>query len=941
MRSRTLLYLLTLSVIMTLFTACSSGTSNSAFDPVTGRHPERWSDAASHGVTVKTTVDGFSTCQDCHGAGFSGGISSVSCFTCHGVNAPHPPKPWRGSGRSHTNTDPSNSAMCISCHKFGANSAVKPVTLAAPGTEPGCFNNTLCHAKPGHPAGWADPVQHGTSAKSASNGFSTCQVCHGTVFDGGVAQTSCFTCHGVTAPHPVKPWRGTTYSHTTTDPGNAPVCASCHADGANSTVKPATPAAAGTAPGCFNNTLCHATVGHPTGWNDPNQHGTSAKSQTNGFSVCQSCHGSTFTGGSTGGSCFVCHGVSAPHSPKPWRGTGRTHTSTDPGNAPVCATCHAGGANSTVMPSTPAAAGTAPGCFNNTLCHATVGHPTGWNDPTQHGVSAKSQADGFSVCQTCHASGFSGGSSGISCFGCHGVNAPHAPAPWRGTIYTHTTTDQGNAPVCAICHANGANSTVKPSTPAPAGTAPGCFNNTLCHATTGHPVGWSASSQHGASAKSQANGFALCQTCHATGFTGGTSGVSCFTCHGVNAPHAPAPWRGTISTHATSDPGNAPVCASCHTGGTNSTVKPSTPAPAGTAPGCFNSTLCHGTIVHPFGWSASSQHGVTAEQNFAACKTCHGATYQGGSAATTCYQCHNGPGLDHPAPAWVVLDHKTAALAGTTVCQKCHGTDYLGGGSQIACKSCHMEDQTKVHMLSWYPDVRTNHRAYALANGTSTCASTYCHGTALTGVALSGPSCSTCHTWPFTTASCGACHGIPPTGTAFPDTAGRHSAHTAVSAAVVCNTCHQGAGSGTVLHQNGVPDVIANATYNAKSGAASFNATANTCSNVSCHGGKVTPSWLTGTINVNTQCTSCHASGTTQYNSYNSGAHTFHIVSRSLACTACHDTTKLAVNHFTTLGTSAMEGPASGTIVTAVNYNGTTCNPSAGGLSGCHSSKTW
>lgn len=387
-------------------------------------------------------------------------------------------------------------------------------------------------------------------------------------------------------------------------------------------------------------------------------------------------------------------------------------------------------------------------------------------------------------------------------------------------------------------------------------------------------------------------------------------------------------------THTDTNPDNAPVCALCHGG------QSPTPAPQGTPPGCFNNTLCHATPAgHPAGWSDPGQHGVTAEQNFSVCKTCHGPTYNGGSATTTCYLCHNGPGLDHPAPGWVILDHKTAALADNVVCKKCHGADYLGGGSHTACKSCHMENETKVHQLNWYPDVQLNHRAYAGTNGTTSCSNASCHGTNLTGVALSGPSCSTCHSWPFSSASCGTCHDIPPAGTAFPNVAGRHSAHTALSANIVCATCHEGAGSGTALHSNNVADVIIGTAYNAKSGAASFNATADTCSNVSCHGGQTTPVWLTGAINVNTQCASCHASGTAQYNNYNSGEHSKH-VSR-FACTVCHDTAKLAANHFTGLGTTAMEGPASATIVNAVNYNGASCNPSAGNLSGCHSSRTW
>ena len=140
---------------------------------------------------------------------------------------------------------------------------------------------------------------------------------------------------------------------------------------------------------------------------------------------------------------------------------------------------------------------------------------------------------------------------------------------------------------------------------------------------------------------------------------------------------------------------------------------------------------------------------------------------------------------------------------------------------------------------------------------------------------------------------------------------------------------------------NDVADVVVNTAYNAKSGGASYNAATATCSNISCHGGKTTPAWSAGSINVNTPCTACHAAGTTQYNSYQSGHHATHVVDQSFACTVCHDTTKLAVTHFTHLDTQTMEGPASGTIVTAAQYNGTSCNPKAGGLTGCHGSHTW
>ncbi len=116
-------------------------------------------------------------------------------------------------------------------------------------------------------------------------------------------------------------------------------------------------------------------------------------------------------------------------------------------------------------------------------------HAPQWGTPAVHGAAAKGAASsttGFSACKECHNTDFSGGISNTTCLnttGCHGagINAPHAPAPWRGGTWTHVNTDQSNAPVCAQCHTNGANSSIKPS-PFDQGAAPGCFNNTLCHA---------------------------------------------------------------------------------------------------------------------------------------------------------------------------------------------------------------------------------------------------------------------------------------------------------------------------------------------------------------------------------------------------------------------------------------------------------------------------
>lgn len=155
--------------------------------------------------------------------------------------------------------------QCRSCHGSTADPA-----LAGGISKVSCFS---CHANGmNHPTGWADPSLHGRlGAQGAPSvtqeidgvvingaGFAYCAKCHGSTYDNGLT-TSCKACH-TKAPHPNRPWVSATLaapSHVNTNQGNAPECFKCHANGANSVLKPATPAPAGTAPGCFNATLCH------------------------------------------------------------------------------------------------------------------------------------------------------------------------------------------------------------------------------------------------------------------------------------------------------------------------------------------------------------------------------------------------------------------------------------------------------------------------------------------------------------------------------------------------------------------------------------------------------------------------------------------------------------------------------------------------------------
>jgi hypothetical protein len=205
-----------------------AGTAGKAtpLNPVTGQHPANWLQV--HYSSYIATPD---QCRSCHGStsdpAQAGGISKVSCFGCHTAGVDHP-------------------------------------------------------------ANWADHMQHGRNgaqlapvvtvdpAVPVMAGMAHCTKCHGADYKGGIA-LSCYTCH-TTAPHPATPWTDKTNlansSHTQTDLNNAAACAQCHTAGANSILKPSTTPAAGTAPGCFNNTLCHdnTVTAKPVGLIPTQQH---------------------------------------------------------------------------------------------------------------------------------------------------------------------------------------------------------------------------------------------------------------------------------------------------------------------------------------------------------------------------------------------------------------------------------------------------------------------------------------------------------------------------------------------------------------------------------------------------------------------------------------------------------------------------------------------
>ncbi len=427
--------LMALALMGLVVIACGDTNVQSSLDTSTGQHPQNW--IVSHRTAYFSTAD---QCRECHGADLHGGISKVSCFSA--------------------------SFDGFSCHLGGPSP----------------------HGLP-----FANPSQHGSSAKAD---LSSCQQCHGqpgTInFNGGLSSVACSACHTAANAHPTD-WQGSgTYSHR--NAGNrTTACAICH------NVTAATPAGPNpNAPSCFSanftNALgqarpCHAggpgAAPHALPFADPSQHGSPAKAD---LSFCQQCHGRpgtiSFNAGIAPTACTTCHTAANAH-PTDWQGQG-TYSHRTSGNRNVaCAICH------NVTAATPAGPNpAAPSCFSANftnalgqarLCHAggpgTIPHALPFADPSQHGSPAKAD---LSFCQECHGQpgtiNFNGGLSVVPCSICHRPASAH-PTDWQGQgTYSHRNSGNRSA-ACAICH------NVTAATPAgPNPAAPSCFSASFTNA---------------------------------------------------------------------------------------------------------------------------------------------------------------------------------------------------------------------------------------------------------------------------------------------------------------------------------------------------------------------------------------------------------------------------------------------------------------------------
>jgi predicted CxxxxCH...CXXCH cytochrome family protein len=274
-----------------------------------------------------------------------------------------------------------------------------------------------------------------------------------------------------------------------------------------------------------------------------------------------------------------------------------------------------------------------------------------------------------------------------------------------------------------------------------------------------------------------------------------------------------------------------------HLDGATATVKFGALAAQGTSPAwnrsaatcsgtyCHGGTLTGGTHREPV-WTlldgtqrtCDSCHGAPPANAYHTrsdldCATCHGAGYSATSAAAathvdgtiqftvTCTSCHGDPAASGTAAA--APPRGTHGETGTTTrAVGAHQRHLLGGTmtKPIPCAECHTVPTSMLHangtvLVAFGPLATARSATPSWSAASSTCSSTWCHGGKLTGGTLTAP------VWTRvdgTQATCGGCHGRPPTS-------GRHgqSEHR-----VSCGYCHGGSYSTTAvdkaLHVNGV-----------------------------------------------------------------------------------------------------------------------------------------
>ena len=763
---------------------CTGSCHNVSHNKGNVGHPAGYAAANRHGLDANLQrLD----CKSCHGANLRGGTFGLGCDSCHTT-----------SGNPGWRTD------CTFCH--GGTSGD---TAGAP---PEDIDNTVTIANLEFKAHRA----HGTTGNNHPS-------------------YSCATCH-VTNPTDVL---STNHAFDGT-PGVSEV-------GFSASISPTT---------IWNGTTCANNYCHGNG----RVNATASVSDGTTPMTCDSCHGTTNTAPLT--SLHSAHKIADP-----------TITCADCHQAVVSAanaitsrTLHI---NKTidVKFSTATITRTAGKLDCTGSCHGVVhqvgivGHDPGYDAADQHGLDANLQT---LDCKYCHGPTLSGVGLTPGCDSCHTTSGNPG---WR--------TD------CTFCH-GGTNGDT-------AGAPPEDIDNNTNPIT----LAFKAHRSHGAAGDHPPYTCDTCHVTplnvlsvgHAFDTTAGRgevdfsgsdspdtvwNGTTCANnyCHGDGRSNGTATDSASLLTcdgcHGTTDAGRLSVlhpqhllrgvgitCADCHAGmvdASNQIVTPDLHVDGfidmdyganliTTTPGALDCTgSCHGVQHyngqggHPAGYDAADVHGVDANLQFQDCRTCHGATLNGGTFAPGCDSCHTTAG----APGW------------RTDCTFCHG----GSGGDTAGAPPEDLDNTITDTLLQFRAHRahqdpTRHPNYACSQCHGSAANTYNNATSdlnhwfdstagrsevvfSAGIAKvttwNGTTCATnyCHGNGRTTASiadghrtfdCNDCHAdINSSSTLWGQMSGEHRRHLGTRAK--CSECHFNVTNASQVilaptkHVDGVKDVM-------------------------------------------------------------------------------------------------------------------------------------
>jgi predicted CxxxxCH...CXXCH cytochrome family protein len=849
-----------------------------------------------------------------HLKALSGLSAPVACGTCHVV-------PATGDAAGHLDAAPAEvlltglaasggaspafshgTATCSATYCHGATldaggTATTPTWTKVDGTQDTCG---ACHGNP-PPAPHAQNANCGACHPATASGGSIAHPEHhidGTL-DYDPSQAGCSTCHGnadnAAPPTDTNGGSATTLitvgahqAHLTAPSGlSAPVaCGTCH-------TVPATPGAAGhidASPAEVAMTGLAAANG-------------AAPTFSHAAATCSStyCHGATLDAGGTvttpkwtkvdgtEDACGACHGNPPPAPHVQLTNCGQCHTATASGNAIAHPEKHIDGI---------VQFDAAQGCSS---CHGNATNAAPPKD-TNGGTATTLTTVGA---HQAHLLASSGLSAPVACSTCHAVPgsvdaAGHLDASPAEVAMTGLAAANGAAPTfshaaatCSSTYCHGATLNAGGTATTPLwtkvdGTQDACG---ACHGNP-PPLPHAQVSRCGLCHTETAEGGAIAHPeKHIDGVVQTATSQACNDCHGSAVNDAPpVDLDGASSTtlvsvgahqsHLLASSGLAsPVaCTTCH-------VVPG----ALSSPGHLDASPAE---VSMSGLAANGGASPAFNHASATCSStyCHGATLNAGGTATT--------------PLWTKVD-----------------------GTQDACGACHGNPPPAPHVTMG--NCGLCHGATA-TNGTIAHPEKHINGT----LDVSLPS------------ACNACHGsgtndAPPAdvngGTATSlKSVGAHQAHllasSALSSPVACTECHKVPATVTASgHLDASPAELTFGTL-AKTGgaAATWNASAGTCSGTYCHGATLssgtlkTPLW-TKVDNTQDACGTCHGRPAT-------GQHGEH---GQTNCRECHNTVAT---------TTAITGPAlhiNGQKDVSLRSGGTWSSTTKSCDPACHDSENW